>query len=592
MSSPKRAASASESPGPDQKRIRLADLDLAMSSANTPDGGAEDGDPADVSMHEADDADDVDDAAEDDEPEDAQEAEANRARLEQQARKYLAAQTHEVIIPSYAAWFDMSKINKVEERALPEFFNSRNRSKTPQYTRITVDPDTRPSALGPPFTGHFRVIVDTPRGLQPLHPGTTRPPSSSAPENATAQSAKRAPSSLTLRESIYQTSNKSSVPITAETAAELANQNPTSKNGFATYSCDTCGVDCTPERYHSLKSNNFELCPTCYADGRFSSKMFSGDFVRLVSASEFKHADGIHADDWTDAEILLLLEGIEMFEDDWGAVSEHVGTRTKEQCVAQFLQLPIEDEYTSPPSQGDLGPLQYARIPFDKADNPVMSVVAFLAGAVGPGVAAAAAQAGMAELTDSLKRKAVKKAEERGKTEGNEVSTDEKQELQSSTLDESKDPISAPHKSPSAHAHSAVERAAALALSSASVKAQALASHEEEHIRALTSKIVTAQRTKLELKLEQFEAMEELVEEERRGLEEARLALFREKNNLTTQLHELKNLVVQQRQMGGGIPPGFETQFTMLAQSDIPHAHEVSMRGLEYLQGANISHLH
>ena len=131
MSSPKRAASASESPGPDQKRMRLTDPDLAMSSANTPDGGAEDGDPADVSMHEADDADDVEDAAEDDEPEDAQEAEANRARLEQQARKYLAAQTHEVIIPSYAAWFDMSKINKVEERALPEFFNSRNRSKTP-----------------------------------------------------------------------------------------------------------------------------------------------------------------------------------------------------------------------------------------------------------------------------------------------------------------------------------------------------------------------------------------------------------------------------------------------------------------------------
>jgi hypothetical protein len=52
-------------------------------------------------------------------------------RLEEQARKYLAAQTHEVIIPSYSAWFDMSKIHPIERRALPEFFNSRNRSKTP-----------------------------------------------------------------------------------------------------------------------------------------------------------------------------------------------------------------------------------------------------------------------------------------------------------------------------------------------------------------------------------------------------------------------------------------------------------------------------
>jgi SWI/SNF related-matrix-associated actin-dependent regulator of chromatin subfamily C len=62
---------------------------------------------------------------------DSAQVEANRARLEQAARQYLAAQTHEVIIPSYSAWFDMAKINKVEMRSLPEFFNSRNRSKTP-----------------------------------------------------------------------------------------------------------------------------------------------------------------------------------------------------------------------------------------------------------------------------------------------------------------------------------------------------------------------------------------------------------------------------------------------------------------------------
>ncbi|KAF9508075.1 hypothetical protein BS47DRAFT_1417917 [Hydnum rufescens UP504] len=72
-----------------------------------------------------------------------------------------------------------------------------------------------------------------------------------------------------------------------------------------------------------LKSNNFKLCPACYANGHFSSKMFSGDFIRLVSASEFKYADGIHTDNWTNAETLLLLKGIEMFENNWGTVSEH-----------------------------------------------------------------------------------------------------------------------------------------------------------------------------------------------------------------------------------------------------------------------------
>jgi SWI/SNF related-matrix-associated actin-dependent regulator of chromatin subfamily C len=68
---------------------------------------------------------------EEEEEEDPATQEANRLRLEQQARKYLAAQTHEVIIPSYAAWFSMSSIHPLEQRALPEFFNSKNRSKTP-----------------------------------------------------------------------------------------------------------------------------------------------------------------------------------------------------------------------------------------------------------------------------------------------------------------------------------------------------------------------------------------------------------------------------------------------------------------------------
>ncbi|KAG8680034.1 SWI SNF, matrix associated, actin dependent regulator of chromatin, sub c, member 2, partial [Ceratobasidium sp. 394] len=44
-----------------------------------------------------------------------------------QAKRYLASQTHDIIIPSYSVWFDMGSIHSVEKRALPEFFNSRNR---------------------------------------------------------------------------------------------------------------------------------------------------------------------------------------------------------------------------------------------------------------------------------------------------------------------------------------------------------------------------------------------------------------------------------------------------------------------------------
>lgn len=83
----------------------------------------------DVDMGEG--GDDEGDSVDDNGDEDPAQLEATRMRLEDQARKYLAQQTHQVVIPSYSAWFDMSKVHQVEKRALPEFFNSRNRSKTP-----------------------------------------------------------------------------------------------------------------------------------------------------------------------------------------------------------------------------------------------------------------------------------------------------------------------------------------------------------------------------------------------------------------------------------------------------------------------------
>jgi SWI/SNF related-matrix-associated actin-dependent regulator of chromatin subfamily C len=42
---------------------------------------------------------------------------------------------------------------------------------------------------------------------------------------------------------------------------------------------------------------------------------------------------------------LLLLEALEMFKDDWNKVSDHVGTRTQDECIMRFLQLPIQDPY-------------------------------------------------------------------------------------------------------------------------------------------------------------------------------------------------------------------------------------------------------
>lgn len=87
-----------------------------------------------------------------------------------------------------------------------------------------------------------------------------------------------------------------------------------------------------------------------------------------------------------------------MYKDDWNKVSEHVGSRTQDECILHFLRLPIEDPYLEDNSSS-LGPLAYQPIPFSQAGNPVMSTVAFLASVVDPRVASAAAKSALGEST-------------------------------------------------------------------------------------------------------------------------------------------------------------------------------------------------
>ena len=87
-----------------------------------------------------------------------------------------------------------------------------------------------------------------------------------------------------------------------------------------------------------------------------------------------------------------------MFKDDWNKVCEHVGTRTQDECILKFLQLPIEDPYLENNGSA-LGPLAYQPVPFSQNGNPVMSTVAFLASIVDPRVAGAAVKAALDEFS-------------------------------------------------------------------------------------------------------------------------------------------------------------------------------------------------
>lgn len=44
-----------------------------------------------------------------------------------------------------------------------------------------------------------------------------------------------------------------------------------------------------------------------------------------------------------------------MYKDDWNKVSEHVGSRTQDECILHFLRLPIEDPFLEESDFGHAG---------------------------------------------------------------------------------------------------------------------------------------------------------------------------------------------------------------------------------------------
>lgn len=319
----------------------------------------------------------------------------------------------------------------------------------------------------------------------------------------------KVPSNLPLRKDIYESSSVKEGPASDETGARA--KSPESASGESKeksedaairYNCGTCGVDCTKQRYHSVKARSYEVCPNCYFEGRFPSSMYSGDFVRMDGSAAAATAE----EPWSDQETLLLLEGVEMHDDNWDLIAEHVGTRTREQCILKFLKLPIEDPYVGV-KQESLGPLQHQRMPFSQADNPVMSLVAFLASVVNPGVASAAAQAALKELSLA--------SEQNGEGNGDDAMAVDEAKLNGETK--------------GGFSNEAVQKAAGAAFGAAAAKAKVLADYEEREMQRLVNQAVEQQLKKLELKMKLFEEMENHLDNERRELEKQRQALFAEK---------------------------------------------------------------
>ncbi|KAF2456210.1 hypothetical protein BDY21DRAFT_288185 [Lineolata rhizophorae] len=554
-------------------------------------------------------------------------AQQSKASIENSARSHLIAQTHAIVLPSYSTWFDMQQIHDLEKKALPEFFCNRNRSKTPavykdyrdfmintyrlnpaEYLTVTacrrnlagdvcaimrvhafleqwglinyqVDPDTRPSNIGPPFTGHFRVTADTPRGLQPLQPapGATVTAGKGLPATdrlASAATLSKADLNLEIRRNIYESNGQEAVGQDNKDKDKTANGEASAANGAAgegavkhleeglrlptrTYKCNNCARDCTRVRYRNTKSPPqslqgkaasqtwIDLCAACYEEGSFPQSYKSEDFTKIENDKYGAIPDRDAS--WTDEEVLLLLEGLETFDDDWNQISDHVGTRTREECVLKFLQLEIEDPYlegefdksqaANGATTGGLAYLSNSKIPVTRADNPVLSVVSFLASLTPPEVTAAAAGRGVAEMKRTMKEKLEKSGSGKGKEKasatpaeaGSKEASAQPADLKNEDSMDVDIPVFGAKDGANADSADPNISVTSLPFVLAGTRAAALASHTERQISSLVNAATNITLQKLQIKLSQFSELENFIQAERRDLERRRQQLFLER---------------------------------------------------------------
>lgn len=409
-----------------------------------------------------------------------------------------------------------------------------------------VDPDHRPSPTGPPFTGHFKIICDTPRGLQPWQPAADPVVAQGKANADTEAKAKAGPvpkSELNLEvgRNIYEANakgaklNKSEGKTNGDGPATNGVSGTPSdeltKAPIAKVNCQTCSADCTRIYYHnnfvdsaSNTKKSTDICPSCFVDGRFPGNQLATNYQRMENPTYSTTLD--RDAPWTDSELLRLLEGLERFDDDWNEIADHVGTRTREECVLQFLQLDIEDKYlesenslAAPVGVSMLGS-QGGQLPFSQADNPVMSVVAFLASLADPASAAAAAGKSAEELRQHLRGKLEssgaldEQSNGKGKgkeKEGDSMEVDIQQETTTTTTTTTTTKTTA---------------LANIPLATIGARADGLASHEEREMTRIVSAAVNITLQKMELKMKFFNEMEAILQEERRELERGRQQLF------------------------------------------------------------------
>ncbi|QID85954.1 transcription factor [Saccharomyces pastorianus] len=435
-------------------------------------------------------------------------------------------QAHEIVIPSYSKWFSLDKIHSIEIQSLPEFFTNRIPSKTPEvymryrnfmvnsyrlnpneYFSVTtarrnvsgdaaalfrlhkfltkwglinyqVDSKLLPKNIEPPLTSQYSTRHDAPRGLFPFE---SYKPSIQLPDMAKLKK----------------------MMNTSDSESTLYKYLKESKRKYD----DISRLSNTPDNDNGDKSNkNIEKSPDESDENLLEYDETSRPLKKIKILEQIDK-------NWSKEDLQKLLKGIQEFGADWYKVAKHVGTKSPEQCILRFLQLPIEDKFlygdgnTKGANESGLGPLKYApHLPFSKGENPVLSTIAFLVGLVNPKTVQAMTQRAIQseETIESQKKEISDKGSFENVKEGSEI-----------------------------------------ALSSLGLRSHVFATHEERQMNLLTNELIRLQMEKLDSKLNHLKKIESFMELERKTLERQQENLLIQRLNFNQNSNKIVNVLTK-----------------------------------------------
>ncbi|KAK6457170.1 general RNA polymerase II transcription factor [Scheffersomyces xylosifermentans] len=486
-------------------------------------------------------------------------------------KKSYTKQTHLIIVPSYASWFNMRKVHRIEQESLPEFFSSNHPSKSPkiyvnyrnfminsyrlnpnEFLTLTscrrnlvgdvgtlmrvhrflskwglinyqVKPQFKPGyaaeklpngqSVGLPFTGDYHVKYDTPRGLFP-----------------------------------FDTYKVQSEHISAANAAKLRkllNLEPTTTGPVV--------GEANGEGNHIINVNSDSIK------------------TKRSSTEESTQATKRHNDGWSPEETKALVTAVKTYRNDWFKIADEVGPKkTPQQCILKFLQIPIEDSF-NPIDSDDAKLLKFApNYPISSIDNPVLSNLAFMTRLVDSDVAKAASERASRVIDEKIAEKVVegekieeaKLKSEGEKTDGAKDSegSDKKnapgvaETAQSNKPDTDHGPeqngkvshLEGDSSSQPLSSKEILKGAAEATFGIAGARSHLFATYEEREMNSISNSIVNHQLAKIDLKLHKVDELERIYERERKHLAKQqeeifidRLALAKSTINITRKLDDV-----------------------------------------------------